>query len=374
MSDVDPVHGGAGIPGGQDPGTNVGVVVQPGHDHGVVRCQDASRASVTGSSAAWWSWRRTRSAPAGRQQGRRRHHVRPGPVHRSPRWPRTHRWRWRSPCGRLADRLDHRVGNLGSARSIGEYDGSSVLGSGQGREAGSQRGDVSALLMRITRADRPWATTRRPVEEREVVRRCGSGSISRSTSSPWDQLVSRARMAEDAGLDGVWVFDHFTALYADPMGPCLEGWTLLAGLARETSRIRLGTLVTGMTHRHPSVLATQVVTVDHLSKAGSNARSVPLGTSQSTGSSASRSRRRRSAADRLEEGVQVLRARCSRRTTSSFEGRYFRLGRRDVPSAADPAAEPSDLGRVATAGGGPCPSQGATPTHGTGGPTTGRAG
>ena len=81
----------------------------------------------------------------------------------------------------------------------------------------------------------------------------------------WGEIVERARLAEDAGFDGVWVFDHFTALYADPNGPCLEGWTLLAGLARETTRVRLGTLVTGMTHRIPSVLAAEVVTVDHLS-------------------------------------------------------------------------------------------------------------
>ena len=81
----------------------------------------------------------------------------------------------------------------------------------------------------------------------------------------WDEIRSRARLAEDAGLDGVWVFDHFKALYGDPKGPALEGWTLLAGLARETSRVRLGTLVTGMTHRQPAVLAAEVVTVDHLS-------------------------------------------------------------------------------------------------------------
>jgi len=81
----------------------------------------------------------------------------------------------------------------------------------------------------------------------------------------WDEIVRRAKLAEDAGLEGVWVFDHFKALYADPKGPSMEAWTLLAGLARETSRVRLGTLVTGMTHRVPSVLAAEVVTVDHLS-------------------------------------------------------------------------------------------------------------
>ena len=38
----------------------------------------------------------------------------------------------------------------------------------------------------------------------------------------WDELVARAKLADDAGLDGVWVFDHFKALYADPRGPSLE--------------------------------------------------------------------------------------------------------------------------------------------------------
>ena len=82
---------------------------------------------------------------------------------------------------------------------------------------------------------------------------------------PWDELLARIRFAEDAGFESAWVFDHFTPLYGDPSGPCLEAYTALAALAVATSRIRLGALVTGVTYRHPSVLAAEVVTVDHVS-------------------------------------------------------------------------------------------------------------
>src|ERR1700692_2724243 len=81
----------------------------------------------------------------------------------------------------------------------------------------------------------------------------------------WSELLHRAQVAEELGFDGAWVFDHFKPLYGDPNGPCLEGWTLLAGLAQATTRIRLGTLVTGITYRHPSVLTAEAVTVDHIS-------------------------------------------------------------------------------------------------------------
>ena len=82
---------------------------------------------------------------------------------------------------------------------------------------------------------------------------------------PWDEVVSRVRFAEDLGFDGAWGFDHFQPMYGEGPGECFEGMTTLAALAGQTSRIRLGLLVTGMTYRHPSVLAAQAVTIDHAS-------------------------------------------------------------------------------------------------------------
>jgi F420-dependent oxidoreductase-like protein len=83
---------------------------------------------------------------------------------------------------------------------------------------------------------------------------------------PWDELVRRVRFAEDLGFDGVWGFDHFEPMYGDGPGETFEGMTTLAALAGLTSRVRLGLLVTGVTYRHPSVLAAQALTIDHASQ------------------------------------------------------------------------------------------------------------
>ena len=80
----------------------------------------------------------------------------------------------------------------------------------------------------------------------------------------FDTILERALAAEAAGFDSVWLMDHLAAPAA-PEWDTLEGWTLAAGLATRTSRIRLGHLVTCDPFRHPAVLAKMAATVDVLS-------------------------------------------------------------------------------------------------------------
>ena len=73
------------------------------------------------------------------------------------------------------------------------------------------------------------------------------------------------RKAEDLGLDWASCFDHFMPIFSDAEGPCFEAQTLLAATAAHTSRLRCGVIVTGVTYRHPAVLANMAVTIDHIS-------------------------------------------------------------------------------------------------------------
>jgi F420-dependent oxidoreductase-like protein len=82
---------------------------------------------------------------------------------------------------------------------------------------------------------------------------------------PFGELVERARWADEAGFDSIWGFDHFQPMYGSGPGECFEGNTTLAALSGLTTRTRLGLLVTGVTYRHPSVLAAQAMTIDHAS-------------------------------------------------------------------------------------------------------------
>ena len=81
----------------------------------------------------------------------------------------------------------------------------------------------------------------------------------------YDQLLAVARTAEDAGFDAFFRSDHYLAMGGDGLPGPTDAWLTLAGLARETSRIRLGTLVTAGTFRLPGVLAISVAQVDQMS-------------------------------------------------------------------------------------------------------------
>ncbi len=79
----------------------------------------------------------------------------------------------------------------------------------------------------------------------------------------WPTTVERWRHFEQLGFDSAWDCDHFQQP-SRPHGPYFEGWTLLAGLAAQTDRIRIGVLVSCNTFRHPALLAKEAVTVDHI--------------------------------------------------------------------------------------------------------------
>lgn len=80
----------------------------------------------------------------------------------------------------------------------------------------------------------------------------------------WDDWARLARLTEEHGLEGLFRSDHYTAIIR-PEADAHDAWATLAGLAAMTERIRLGTMVSPATFRHPSVLARMAVTVDHIS-------------------------------------------------------------------------------------------------------------
>jgi F420-dependent oxidoreductase-like protein len=81
----------------------------------------------------------------------------------------------------------------------------------------------------------------------------------------WEQWVALALACEEHGLEGLFRSDHYAPISGPPDRGSLDAWTTLAALAARTSRIRLGTLVSPATFRHPSVLAKSAVVVDHVS-------------------------------------------------------------------------------------------------------------
>lgn len=81
----------------------------------------------------------------------------------------------------------------------------------------------------------------------------------------WPQWLAVAEAAERLGFEALFSSDHYFSVQGVPGRGSNDAWTILAGLAARTERLRLGTLVSPVTFRHPAVLAKVATTVDHIS-------------------------------------------------------------------------------------------------------------
>ncbi len=81
----------------------------------------------------------------------------------------------------------------------------------------------------------------------------------------YEEILALARSAEVAGLEAYFRSDHYTSFPGEAGLPTTDAWATLAGLARDTSRINLGSLVSPVTFRIPGAFAKQVATVDEMS-------------------------------------------------------------------------------------------------------------
>jgi F420-dependent oxidoreductase-like protein len=157
----------------------------------------------------------------------------------------------------------------------------------------------------------------------------------------YDDLLAVARTAEELGFDGFFRSDHYLRMGEGDAGPGpTDAWITLAGLARETSRVRLGTLVTASTFRLPGPLAIAVAQVDAMS----NGR-VELGIGAGWFDDEHRAHGipfppTRERFDRLEEQLEIITGMWTTPVGArySFRGRYYEL--RDSPALPKPVQKP----------------------------------
>lgn len=144
----------------------------------------------------------------------------------------------------------------------------------------------------------------------------------------FDHVVEQAKAAEAAGFDLVTVMDHFYQIRG--VGPetnaMLEAYATLAAIAARTSRVKLGTLVTGVTYRNPALLAKEVTTLDVISR-GRAVFGIGAAWNEDEhvgyGIDFPPIARRM---DRLDEAVQIAKLMFTE-DRPSFEGKFFRIER-----------------------------------------------
>lgn len=86
-----------------------------------------------------------------------------------------------------------------------------------------------------------------------------------SQATSWKEFRDAAILADRAGYDHVWTWDHLYAIFGDPYQPIFEGWTTIAALAGMTARARLGLMVGANSFRNPGIVAKMAATIDHAS-------------------------------------------------------------------------------------------------------------
>jgi F420-dependent oxidoreductase-like protein len=150
----------------------------------------------------------------------------------------------------------------------------------------------------------------------------------------WDQWRALAATAEEHGFDALFRSDHYESLQGPPNHGSLDAWSTLSALAALTSRIKLGTLVSPVTFRHPSVLARTVVTADHISQGR-----VELGIGAGWHEGEHRAfgfpfETTKDRFDRLQEQVEIV-ARSWDEEPFDFHGRHYTL------EQADPQPKPT---------------------------------
>ena len=161
-----------------------------------------------------------------------------------------------------------------------------------------------------------------------------------SPTLTFNEVVELARHAEATGWDGLWYADHFMPNAPDTSAPWPEAWTTLTGVGALVPRLRLGTLVTGNTYRHPAVLAKMAATLDHMTGGR-----VVLG----LGSGWQENEHQqygipfytvRERLERLDEACAVIKALFSE-SKASFDGRFYQL--EDASLEPKPVQQPLPL-------------------------------
>lgn len=164
-------------------------------------------------------------------------------------------------------------------------------------------------------------------------------SIWPSPARPWADTLELTRHCEATGWDGVYFADHFMPNGGDatPLdGDTLECWSVMAALAAAVPRLRLGTLVTSVTYRHPAVLANIAAAVDNISQ-GRLLLGIGAGWQENEhaaygialGSVTQR-------LDRFEEACQIITSLLRERRTT-FEGEHYTV--QEAPNSPAPVQE-----------------------------------